>query len=51
MAWSTKAWSVIAQATNDPNAMQITEELETLRRDVEQAFPDAWRFIRPGFDE
>ena len=47
---SAEAWSVIAGISGDPEASRIEAELRTLRDDVERAFPDAWRFVRPGFD-
>jgi hypothetical protein len=50
LARSAEAWSVIAGITGDPAAAQIEAELRTLRDDVERRFPDAWRFVRPGFD-
>lgn len=48
---SEAAWRVIAQATGDDTPAAIAEQLHTLRRDVEATFPNAWSFIRPGFDE
>jgi hypothetical protein len=42
---------VIAQSTGDADARHIAEELRNLRREVEQAFPAAWKFSRPGFDQ
>jgi hypothetical protein len=48
---SAAAWEVIAEATGDPRAAALAAELRQLRREVERAFPDAWRFRRPGFDE
>jgi hypothetical protein len=48
---SKTAWEVLAQATGDAEAMAVVEELRTLQQQVEQAFPDAWKFIRPGFDD
>jgi hypothetical protein len=48
---STTAWDVIAQSTGDADARHIAEELRNLRREVEQAFPAAWKFSRPGFDQ
>jgi hypothetical protein len=47
---SAEAWSVIAGITGAEDATQVEQELRTLRDDVERAFPDAWRFMRPGFD-
>ena len=47
---SAEAWSVIAGISGDQEASLIEAELRTLRDDVERMFPDAWRFVRPGFD-
>ena len=48
---SIHAWDVIAHATGDADARHIEEELRQLQHDVERHFPDAWKFIRPGFDD
>jgi hypothetical protein len=47
---SIKAWDVLAGASGDPDARQVADALRKLRREVEQGFPDAWKFVRPGFD-
>ena len=47
---STIAWTRITDATNDPDAAAVLSELHRLRPLVERTFPDAWRFVRPGFD-
>ena len=47
---SVEAWDVIARATGDPDARHIHVQLAQFQQDVEQHFPDAWKFIRPGFD-
>ena len=47
---SIEAWDRLADATRDPDARQIADALHRLRREVEQGFPDAWKFVRPGFD-
>jgi hypothetical protein len=47
---SVDAWDTLADATRDPDARQIADALHRLRREVEQSFPDAWKFVRPGFD-
>lgn len=47
---SIQAWDTLAHATADPDAVQVAGALRSLQRDVEQGFPDAWRFKRPGFD-
>ena len=48
---SMTAWATISAATGDPDAAAIAEELRRLEADAERAFPDAWKFIRPGFDQ
>ena len=47
---SLKAWNAIADATGDPDARHIAEELAVLRTEAERAFPNARKFRRPGFD-
>jgi hypothetical protein len=47
---SIHAWDVIACATGDSDARHIKELLTQLQQHVEQEFPDARKFIRPGFD-
>ena len=47
---SIAAWETIAEATEDPDAAQVTTELRALQREAEAAFPNAWEFHRPGFD-
>jgi hypothetical protein len=41
----------IAAATGDADAAAIADELRGLQADVEETFPDADKFIRPGFDQ
>ena len=48
---SIAAWTTIAQATRDPDAEGVAEELRRLEVDVERTFPDAWTFVRPGLDQ
>jgi hypothetical protein len=48
---SAIAWDIVAQATNDADAATIAEQLRNLGQHVRTAFPNAWSFIRPGFDE
>lgn len=48
---SVSAWNTMAAATADPDAAAIVERLRALRLDVERAFPNAMRFVRPGFDQ
>ena len=47
---SIAAWEAIAGATEDPEAAQVAAELRALQREAEAAFPNAWKFHRPGFD-
>ena len=46
----TLAWDVLARTSADPDARQVADALRQLQREVEQGFPDAWKFVRPGFD-
>ena len=48
---SIVAWNKIAATTADADAAAIAERLQALRMDVQRAFPNARRFVRPGFDE
>lgn len=48
---SEAAWQVIAQSTGDAAPAALAGQVADLRREVEQAFPNARLFIRPGFDE
>ena len=48
---SEAAWQVIAQSTGDLTPATLAGQVADLRRAVEQAFPNARSFIRPGFDE
>ena len=48
---SVDAWAAIATATDDADAAAVGEELRRLETEVERTFPDAWKFIRPGFDQ
>ena len=48
---SESAWRTIADATEDQMPGMLADQLRDLRRLVEHAFPDAWSFVRPGFDE
>jgi hypothetical protein len=51
LARSADAWDTLAEATDDPQVPVLADQLRQLRQDVDQEFPDAWRFIRPGFDD
>jgi len=48
---SIGAWNTLAETTADADAAMIAERLQRLRVDVERAFPNARKFVRPGFDE
>jgi hypothetical protein len=48
---SIAAWRLLAETTAEPAAALVAEELTRLRRLAEHAFPDGWKFIRPGFDQ
>lgn len=48
---SEAAWRLIAGAAAEETPLAIADQLRDLRRLVEKAFPDAWTFVRPGFDE
>jgi hypothetical protein len=48
---SEAAWRVIAQATCEQTPAVLADRLQDLVREVEEAFPSARLFIRPGFDE
>jgi len=48
---SESAWQAIARATGNVAAAELASALGTLRGKVEDAFPFARLFIRPGFDE
>jgi hypothetical protein len=48
---SVGAWQVIAQATGHDTPAEIARALQDLGAQVEREFPDAWSFVRPGFDE
>ena len=51
LARSAEAWRVIAQAAGEGTSLEIAEQMEALARDVEEWFPQARQFVRPGFDE
>jgi hypothetical protein len=49
---SEAAWRVLGQWTGETaTTTLVAEHLGKLRMNVEREFPDARRFIRPGFDE
>jgi len=51
MERSESAWHTIAQATGDAAAAELASAMSALRGEVEDAFPFARLFRRPGFDE
>jgi hypothetical protein len=48
---SQAAWRIIAQATGEGTPSLLAASTMDLQAMVELAFPDAWLFVRPGFDE
>ena len=48
---SIAAWNTLAAATVDPDAAAIAQRLHGLRLELERTFPDAMKFVRPGFDD
>jgi hypothetical protein len=48
---SIGAWATIAALTDDLDTATVAAELRCLEIEVERAYPDAWKFIRPGFDQ
>ena len=48
---SEAAWCLIAQVTGDRAPAAVAGALLDLRRQVEETFPDARQFVRPGFDQ
>ena len=48
---SGQAWRTIAQAVGGETPAAVADQLGELRQQVEAEFPDAWNFIRPGFDD
>jgi hypothetical protein len=48
---SAAAWQVIAQAGTDDTPSTVAAQMTALVRDVEETFPHARSFVRPGFDE
>jgi hypothetical protein len=47
---SSAAWSALASATGQDTPAVLAQQLNDLGVQVEREFPDAWRFLRPGFD-
>jgi hypothetical protein len=50
---SSSAWRILLESCTDrkESITQVLLDLERLRQGLEQAFPNARDFIRPGFDE
>jgi hypothetical protein len=48
---SQAAWSMLASWTGEKEPAMLAEWLLDLRAEVERAFPAAWHFRRPGFDD
>jgi hypothetical protein len=49
---SAAAWRVIAESTSAPEtARSLADVLACMQVEVEREFPNARRFVRPGFDE
>lgn len=51
IARSVDAWRAIGAGTEDAAPAMFADQLVDLRHEVEAMFPDAWSFIRPGFDQ
>lgn len=47
---SIEAWNALAEELGDAEAAAVSNELRSLQREVERSFPEAERFMRPGFD-
>jgi len=50
IARSVEAWSLLASVSGQDTPACLAAQLTALRAEVERAFPDAWKFCRPGFD-
>lgn len=48
---SEASWRAIAHATGGELPLMMADHLFQLRNEIDAEFPDARRFIRPGFDE
>jgi hypothetical protein len=48
---SIPAWNTIAATTAHAGAALIAQRLQALRVDVDRTFPNARKFVRPGFDD
>jgi hypothetical protein len=47
---SEHAWRTIAQVTGEETPAALADQFVDLRQQVEAEFPEAWQFVRPGFD-
>lgn len=48
---SEASWRVVARASAGELPLMMADHLAQLRAELEEHFPDARRFVRPGFDE
>ena len=48
---SETAWRIIAQSAGEDAPAAVADALRDMKARVERSFPDAWAFVRPGFDE
>lgn len=47
---SIEAWQILSEELRDQEAGAIANQLRAMKREVERMFPEAQRFVRPGFD-
>ena len=48
---SISAWAGLRETLGDDSVLDLLVQLTRLRRETEALFPNARRFVRPGFDE
>ena len=48
---SIMAWTVLMSNENSPTIKPLLNLLETIKQTAEKKFPNAYNFVRPGFDE
>jgi hypothetical protein len=48
---SIDAWDTLGEELTDADACAVADQLRGLQRELERLFPNASRFVRPGFDE
>jgi hypothetical protein len=48
---SISAWAGLRETLGDEGILDLLVQLTRLRRETEALFPNARRFVRPGFDE